>query len=147
MSRIGVTGTVELITRDISTGKILDWYRGPNLVVSAGLDAIADRVRGNTAVGGASSYALGTDSTLPVSGQTALIAEAYRNTLTQTFVSAGELRMTLVLGATQGNGITFTEGGAFNEQNTMFCRVVFPPKAKTNLQELTIIHSIVFAAS
>lgn len=146
-SRISIRGIIEVIERDARSGKLLTYYRGKNRVVDTGLILVADRVRGNTGTEGVSHYALGTDSTPPVGGQVSLLAEAYRAVLTQTRVSAGELKLTLHLGSSQGNGLTFREGGAFTPQNTMLCRGVYPDKAKTSLKELTVIHTILFAAS
>lgn len=144
---ISVRGHLRVIERDARTGRVLDDYRGPNRVTSVGLDLLADRLRGNTAMSGLSHYAIGTGSTPPTAGDTALVAESYRDLLTQTSVTAGELTLTLFLGSTQGNGVTYQEGGAFNLQNTMLCRGLFPPKAKTNLTTLTIIHTIPLTAS
>jgi hypothetical protein len=144
---VGVRGYIRVIERDARTGLILDDWWGSNRVVNGGLDLIAERLRGNTGVGGLSDYALGTDSTPATAIETALVAEAYRGTITQTRVSAGELTITLFLGSTQGNGVTYREGGAFNAQNTMLCRGVFPDKAKTALKTLTVIHTIPLTAS
>ena len=144
---IAVQGHIEVIEHDATTGAELSRYRGPNRVVNTGLDMIADRLRQNSGIGGASLYALGTNSTPPVAGNTALLAEAFRGTLTATRVSAGELTMTMFLGSTQGNGITFKEGGAFNAENTLLCRAVFPDKAKTSSKTLTILHTIPITAS
>ena len=149
-SRVRVCGRIEIIERAAATGLWLAHYRGTNLVTDAGLDFIAERLRGNTAVSGVSLYALGIDPTPPTAGQTALLSEAYRAILTQSRVSGGELILTLHLGATQGNGsgsVTYQEGGAFNEEGTMLCRAVFPAKDKTSAKELTIIHTIPFTAS
>lgn len=144
-SRVGVRGYIEVIVRDARTGLMLFHYRGKNRVVGAGLDLIAERLRGNTGMGGLSHYAIGTDATPPVSGDVALHAEAYRDLITQSRVSGGQLIITLELGATQGNSATpYVEGGAFTEQNIMLCRGVFPAVTKTNLKILTVIHTIPF---
>lgn len=142
-----VQGYIEVIEREASTGRMLDYYRGRNRVVDLGLGMVADRIRGNTGVSGVSLYALGTDSTPPTAGDVALLAEAYRDVLTQTRVSGAELKLTLFLGSTQGNGVTYQEGGAFNAENMMLCRGVFPPKVKTALKTLTVIHTIPLTAS
>ena len=145
-SGVRVRGHIQIIERDVATGRITH-YHGPNRVTDVGLDLIAERLRGNTAVSGASLYALGTNPTPPTAGQTALLGEAYRAALTQSRVSGGELILTLHLGATQGNGFIYEEGGAFNDEGTMLCRAVFPAKDKTSAKELTIIHTIPFTAS
>jgi len=144
---VALRGRIEVMECDARTGRVLSHYRGKNRVVDTALTLMADRLRGNTGIGGVSDYALGTDSTPPVAGDTALKAEVFRATITQTSVSAGQLTITLFLGSTQGNGLTFQEGGAFTPQNTMLCRGIFPAKAKTNLKTLTVIHTIQLTAS
>ena len=144
---IAVRGTIEVMEHDAETGALISLYHGCNRVVNGGLDLIAERLRGNTAVSGVTKYALGTGSTPPVAGDTALQAEGYRGLLTQTRVSAGELKVTLFLGSSEGNGLTYTEGGAFNDEGTMLCRALFPAKVKTALKTLTVIHTVPITAS
>lgn len=144
---ITARGYIEVIERDAVTGVILGYFRGPNHVTDVGVTLMAERIRGNTEVSGVSHYALGDNSTPPVGSDTALLAELYRDLLTQTRTSAGELTMTLHLGSSQGNGMTFREGGAFNLENKMICRVIFPDKAKTSSKELTFIHTIPLTAA
>jgi hypothetical protein len=144
---VHVRGRIEVLEHDAETGVLLSRYCGPNIVTNVGETLIAERLRGNTAVTGVSLYALGTDSTPPVAGNTALLGEAYRDVLLQTRVSAGDLIMTIQLGATQGNGFTYQEGGAFNEEGTMLCRAIFAAKIKNSAKKLTIIHTVTFTAS
>ena len=141
---VRVIGHVRVIEWDARTGRLLSDWRGKNIVTDLGRDLIAERLRGNTAVSGIAFYALGTDSTPPVAANTALGNEQYRAMITSSRVSAGELILTLHLGATQGNGQDYVEGAAFNGENIMLCRYIGPPKAKTNLKELTVIHTIPF---
>mgnify|MGYP001566087157 FL=1 len=77
------------------------------------------------------------------------MAESYRAVLTRTKVSNGQLELTLFLGRTQGNGVTYREGGAFNAASggTMPARVTVSVKAKTNTNTLTVIHTITLSAS
>jgi hypothetical protein len=144
---VSVRGIIEVMEQDASSGEILTHYRGPNRVTDAGLSLIADRIRGNTGISGVTQYALGSSSTPPTAGDTALLAELFRNVLTQTRVTGAELKVTLFLGSTEGNGFTFREGGAFNEQNTLLCRGVFPDKVKSSSKTLTVIHTIPLTAS
>lgn len=120
-----------------------------NLVVTAGRTFFCSRARANNDDLPISHYALGTSATSPAAGQTTLVAESYRAVLTRTKVSNGELELTLFLGRTQGNGITYREGGAFNAAagGTMLARVTFSDKAKTTTNTLTVIHTITLAAS
>jgi len=145
-SACAVAGWIQIIVRDAITGLVLVHHREPNTIVNTGLDLIAERLRGNTGEAGLSHYAIGTDNTPPVAGDAALHAEAYRDLITQTRVSGGQLIVTLELGATQGNGLTFQEGGAFTPQNIMLCRGIYPAVSKTSAKILTVIHTIPFTA-
>lgn len=147
MDRIIVQGCIRIFETDVLTGITTMVYQGENVVTTVGLSMIAERLRGNTAISGVAEYALGGDSTPPVAGNTALIQELYRGQVTQSRVAGGELKITLHLGATQGNGLTFREGGAFNAEGTLLCRAIYPDKEKTSSKELTIVHSILFAAA
>ena len=120
-----------------------------NLVTLAGRTFFCSRARANSDDAPLSHYALGTDATAPASGQTALVAESYRAVLTRTKASNAQLELTLFLGRTQGNGVTYKEGGAFNAPSggTMFARVTFSDKAKTTTNTLTVIHTITLTAS
>jgi len=119
-----------------------------NLVVTVGRTFFCERARSN-AESAVSHYALGTDNTAPAAGQTALVAESYRATLTRTKAFNAQLELTLHLGRTQGNGVTYKEGGAFNAASggTMTARVIFSDKAKTSTNTLTVIHTISLTAS
>lgn len=119
-----------------------------NLVVLVGRTFFCERARSNAELP-VSHYALGTSATAAAAGQTTLVAESYRNTLTRTKASNGELELTIHLGRTQGNGVTYREGGAFNAAaaGTMLARVIFSDKAKTNTNTLTVIHTITLTAS
>ena len=142
-----VRGTIDVIETDVKTGRRMSHSRVKNIVTTLGETMIADRLRGNTGVGGVSQYAIGGDATPAVAGDTGLLNELYRAVVTQTRASGNQLKITLHLGSTQGNGLTFREGGAFNEQGTMLCRGVFPDKAKTSSKELTIVHTLTFTSS
>lgn len=141
---VRVSGHVRIIEWDARTGRMLSDWRGHNIVTDVGRDVIAERLRGNAGVSGITFYALGTDSTPPVAANTALGSEKFRALVTSSRVSAGELILTLHLGSTQGNGETYVEGGAFNAENILVCRYIGPPKIKTNLKELSVIHTIPF---
>jgi hypothetical protein len=143
---IRIHGRIEVIERDARTRRVLSHYCGKNMVTTVGLDLIAERLRGNTAVSGLSDYALGSDGTPATVGYVSLLAETYRGAITESRVSAGELFITLHLGATQGNGLSFQEGGALNADGTLLCRAVFPLQSKTSSKELTIVHTITFEA-
>lgn len=119
-----------------------------NLVVTTGRTFFCERARSSAELP-ISHYALGTDATAPAAGQTTLVAESYRGLITRTKASNAQLEITIHLGRTQGNGVTYKEGGAFNAPSggTMLARVTFSDKAKTSTNTLTVIHTITLSAS
>lgn len=119
-----------------------------NLVVTVGRTFFCERARSSAELP-VSHYALGTDATAPSAGQTTLVAESYRALLTRTKAFSAQLELTIHLGRTQGNGVTYREGGAFNAASggTLLARVTFSDKAKTSTNTLTVIHTITLSAS
>lgn len=158
--RMTLTGTVEIIQRfyrvrdrrgRFITPRCLRTVRekNTNLVTLAGRTFFCSRARANNDDGPLSHYALGTDSTPPSAIQTTLVVEAYRGLLTRTKAFNGQLELTLHLGRTQGNGVTYKEGGPFNAASggVMAARVTFSDKVKTNTNTLTVIHTITLTSS
>lgn len=158
--RVRLGGRVEIIERRYRLRDRRGRYLRPrciqtlrevrhNLVTLAGRTYLSSRARANSDDAPLSHYALGTDATAPSAGQTALVAESYRAPLTRSKASNGQLELTLHLGRTQGNGVTYKEGGAFNAASggTLLARVTFSDKAKTNTNTLTVIHTITLTAS
>lgn len=97
----------------------------PNLVVTAGKDYIAERMKDATTTA-MSHMAIGTDTTAAAVGDTALGAEAGRVTLTSTTVTANAVAYVATFGAGTGTG-AITEAGLFNASSAgdMLCRTVF----------------------
>lgn len=157
--RLRLTGRVEIIQRFFRVrdrrGRFIRprWLHTErevrdNLVVTVGRTFFCERAR-SSAESALSHYALGTDATAPAATQTALVAESYRALLTRTNAFNAQLALTLHMGRTQGNGVTYKEGGAFNAASggTMLARVTFSDKAKTSTNTLTVIHTITLTAS
>jgi len=96
----------------------------PNLVVTAGKNFIADRLKNNTTV--MSHMAIGTGSTAAAAGNTALGSEAGRVALTSTTVSTNSVAYVASFGAGTGTG-AITEAGLLNASSsgTLLCRTVF----------------------
>ena len=96
----------------------------PNLVVTAGKNFIADRLKNNTTV--MSHMAIGTGSTAAAAGNTALGSEAGRVALTSTTVTANAVAYVGSFGAGTGTG-AITEAGLLNASSsgTLLCRTVF----------------------
>ena len=97
----------------------------PNLVVSAGKDFIAERMKDATTTA-MSHMAIGTDTTAAAAGDTALGTEAGRVSLTSTTVTSNAVAYVATFGAGTGTG-AITEAGLFNASSSgdMLCRTVF----------------------
>jgi hypothetical protein len=107
-------GTVEIVRKD-------------NLIVDAGFELVCDSLgatSGRPAI--LSHIAVGTGSTSPASGQTALVTELNRQAATYTKLNAKQFKMVASFVAGTGTG-AITEAGVFNASSsgTMFDRVTF----------------------
>lgn len=130
---------IEVFDADGKLKKVMDV---PNLVVDSGKDYIASRIKDATATV-MSDMAVGTDNTAAAAGQTALIAETARVTLTSTNVSANVVTYVASFGAGVGTG-ALTEAGIFNASSagTMLCRTVFSVINKGALDSMTITWTV-----
>lgn len=97
----------------------------PNLVVTAGKNLIASRLK-DTTDAAMSHMAIGTGSTSAAAGDTTLGTEAGRVALTSTTVTANAVAYVATFGAGTGTG-AITEAGLFNASSSgdMLCRTVF----------------------
>lgn len=121
---IKMTGELR-ITVTSPDGNITQETVVPNLVVTAGKNFIASRMKDTTA-SAMSHMAIGTGSTAAAAGNTALGSEAGRVALTSTTVTANAVAYVATFGAGTGTG-AITEAGLFNASSsgTMLCRTVF----------------------
>ncbi len=127
------TGRLHIVVRD-QHGRLKDEFTTHNLVVNAGLYHIADQLsdRGEAAM---SHMAIGTGTTVPAAGDTALASELDRNALTSktqgTGASANKVTYVADWAAGDGTG-AITEAGIFNSTSAgqMLCRATFPVKNK-----------------
>lgn len=114
----------------------------PNLVVTAGKNFVASRMK-DTTDGAMSHMAIGTGSTAAAAGDTALGSEADRNALTSTTVTNNEVAYVASFGAGEGTG-AITEAGLFNASSsgTMLCRTVFSVVNKGSADSMTITWTV-----
>lgn len=110
----------------------------PNLVVTAGKEYVASRMKDATA-NVMSHMAVGSGSTSPAAGDTALGSELDRVALTSTTVSSNELTYVATFGAGVGTG-AITEAGLFNAAagGDMLCRTTFSVVNKGASDSMTI---------
>jgi len=110
----------------------------PNLVVSAGKDYVASRMK-DTTKAAMSHLAVGTGSTSPAAGDTALGSELARQALTSTTVSSNEVTYIATFAPGTGTG-AITEAGLFNDSSAgdMLCRTTFAVVNKAAADSMTI---------
>lgn len=113
-----------------------------NLVVNSGKNYVASRMKDTTETP-VSHMAVGTGSTAPAAGDTALGAEAARVTLTSTTRTDNELTYVATFAAGTGTA-ALTEAGLFNASSggTLLARTVFAVVNKGSADSMTITHSI-----
>lgn len=110
----------------------------PNLVVTAGKEYVASRMK-DTTKNAMSHMAVGTGSTSPASSDTTLGSEADRQLLTSTTVSNATITYVATFGAGDGTG-ALTEAGLFNAASSgdMLCRTTFSVVNKGASDSMTI---------
>lgn len=131
-ARAGVN--VRVWRHDLRTGLTVLHDQGHNLVTSAGLNLIRDRLRGVTLVEALSHFAVGTGTTAAAAGDTALEAEVHRDVYTQVTLSAAAILIRYYLGPNDANGHTLQEAGLLNAASggTLYARrILGSPIVKT----------------
>lgn len=125
---------VRVWRHDLRTGRRRLWDEGHNLVTAAGLNLLRDRLRGVSLVDPLSHIAVGTSNTAAASGQTALVAEVFRDIYTQVTLGAASIVFRYYLGPNDANGNTLQEAGLLNAGagGTLYARrVLGSPIVKT----------------
>tara|TARA_B100000963_G_C22574967_1_gene647947 strand:+ start:416 stop:838 length:423 start_codon:yes stop_codon:yes gene_type:complete len=113
----------------------------PNLVVTAGKNYVADRIKNNSTV--MSHMAIGTGTAAAAAGNTALGSESARTSLTSSTVTDNEIVYVDTFAAGTGTG-AITEAGIFNASSggTMLCRTVFSVVNKGASDAMTITWTV-----
>ena len=113
----------------------------PNLVVTAGKNFVASRMKNTTQV--MTHMAVGTNNTSAAAGQTTLTAESDRNALTSTTVTNNTVIYVATWSAGDATG-ALVEAAVLNASSggTMLCRTVFPVINKGSADSLTITWTI-----
>jgi hypothetical protein len=140
-------GHLSIVLRD-KDGKIKERREEKNLLVSAGLNLVLDRLVG-TSENVMSHMGVGTGSTAAAAGNTALeTALGARQALTSSTVTAASVAYVAGWAAGVSTG-AITEAGIFNASSggTMLCRSVFAAINKAAADSLTITWTITVTAS
>ena len=140
---IKMTGKLNLLLVD-SNGSVKLDKTYPNLVVLTGKQYVAQRMTSNTTAI-MSSIAVGSDDTTPVSGDTALLAEISRVSLTSANVVSNTVTYITTFMPGTGTG-ALQEAGIFNSTSansgTMLCRTTFPVVNKESGDTFTITWNV-----
>ena len=112
-----------------------------NLVVTAGKNYVADRMKNNSSV--MSHMAIGSGTTAAAAGNTALGTELGRVALTSSTVSNAVVTYVASFAAGTGTGAV-TEAGIFTASSggTMLCRTVFSVVNKGSADSMTITWTV-----
>jgi hypothetical protein len=121
-----VVGEFSLVLRG-ADGRVKATRHKKNLVVTAGRDAIIERLDSTPATVQPTHMEIGTSATAVAAGQTALIAAIDRNALTSNVASGGVLTMVGNWAAGDGTNAGIQEAGVFNNTTggTMYSRATF----------------------
>lgn len=125
IEKLKFTGEVTIRRYNEISGELLEEKVIKNLVVTAGINWIIDRLKNTPSI--MSHLAVGTNTAAAAAGNTALGAELTRVALTSSTPSAGTITYIASLPAGTATG-ALTEAGLFNAPTggTMMARTVFP---------------------
>lgn len=141
---IEMIGHVELALYD-ADGGLKSIQHIHNLVVTAGKNVIADRMKATPAKAAMTHMAVGTNATAAAAGDTALGAEvgSSRTALTSTGVSGNVITYVCTFNAGVGTG-ALTEAGLFNAPSSgdMLARTVFSTITKGASDVLTVTWTV-----
>ena len=140
-STLELFGELQVTVTD-QTGAVTFEQHVKNLVVTAGKELVANRLKNNTeaAIG---YVAVGTDGTAASVGQTALVAEVARAAVTSATVTTNSIAYVATFPAGTGTG-TLLEAGLFNAASTgtMFSRTASINVVKGATDTLTITWTV-----
>tara|TARA_R110000787_G_scaffold75330_1_gene166829 strand:- start:1146 stop:1583 length:438 start_codon:yes stop_codon:yes gene_type:complete len=138
--QIKVTGSLKLTVTN-PEGDVKQEVEVPNVVVTAGKNYIADRMKNNTTV--MSHMAIGTNTGSAAVGNTTLGAETGRVSLTSTNVTNNAVAYVGSFPAGTGTG-AITEAGILSASSggTLLCRTVFSVINKASGDTLGITWTI-----
>lgn len=143
-----ITGRGYIELRNVASG-LVDRQDFTNMFVTAGKVSLADAIRGTTSNNqGIITYcAVGTSTTAPALGDTDLVAETFRKTISVREVAANVATFSTFFTTTEANG-TLREAGLFGDDasaipgsGTLFCRAAIN-RTKTTGDTLTMVWSI-----
>lgn len=138
--KLKATGALRVVIRD-EAGAIKEEFKTENLVVTTGLNFIADRMVNNSTA--MSHMAIGSDGTAALAGNTTLGTELGRVALTSSTPSTNTVEYEATFGASVGTG-GVEEAAIFNAGTggDMLCRTTFSVVNKGAADSMTITWTI-----
>lgn len=145
-------GDIEIVHRDLA-GRTIKVARRKNLITNLGLNLVRDLLDGTaTDTGGINYVALGSGSTAPAAGDTALANETFRKQVTQQATAGtGKLTTTLYVAPSEAVGAIaelgwFIGATAVAGSGRLVARVLYE-HTKTSAESLTISRTDTLARS
>ena len=138
---LSATGKLSIVVND-NAGNLKQELNVTNLVVDAGLDYIASRMKDATETA-MTPMAIGSGTTDPAPADTALQTSLGRVALTSTTVTDNSVEYVATFAAGTGTGAV-TEAGIFNASSggTMLCRTEFAVINKAAGDSMTITWTV-----
>ena len=134
--RLVIRENVQTEIRHHDTG-LIEQLSSKNLVVTSGLNLLRDLL--DQTQGPITHFAVGTNATAPAAGNTALIAEVYRQVVSQRDKSSAQIIHRCFVPTSAASGNTLREAGLLNSASggTLFSRVTHDDIVKTNSVSVT----------
>src|SRR3990167_2505287 len=136
---VKIKGLLKIKIHDAITGEIIQEIQQDNLVVTIGRNLLRDFMKNDVTVG-IQQFAIGTNSTAVVIGDSQLGTEVFRSgTITYT-ASAETLQVEMYVTSAQANGNTIVEAG-------LFCDSTATSTANTGKLYSRVVHSSIVKTS
>lgn len=147
-SNMSMPVNVVIEERDLD-GNLISRQERHNLVTLVARNKVRDMLYDGSTGGNISHVGVGTSSSAPTAGATALATEVYRGAMTKKTVSAGSVTFNYYLPSGSANGNTLTEAGLFDAstQGNLYARVAYSGVAKTVSNSITYAWTVSIATT
>jgi len=141
IEEVGLKGKVHVWVFEARTMRLLQVSESPNLIVTAGKQALLERVFDVSSADPFTYIAVGSGSSTPDSGDTTLESEIARKAAENKSRSGNTVYVNVWFGSTEGNGYTWAEAGLFNAGSggTMFSRALFNPTVEKTSDKVVLV--------
>lgn len=135
-------GSVQLLIWDVQTGKLLEQWKGHNLVVNLGKNNVARLIGGDAAGMAVTKIAVGEGTATPAVTDAALTNAFTKNIDAVTYPSANSVQFSFSLGSADANGLSITELGLVTAGGNLFSRKTRTAITKTSAVIVTGLWTI-----